>query len=683
MPIFFLHSAACPAARACSALVLFATPLVTAAQPAPAAAGDTVLVTANPLRSGDAPPAAAVLSGDELVRRRAATLAETLDGVSGISSSWFGPAASRPVIRGQDGDRIRLLAGGGATLDASALSSDHAVAIDPLAVERIEVLRGPVALLYGGSAVGGVVNVIDNRIPVVPVRGLAGAGELRLGGAAGERTASALLEAGRDAWSLHADGYVRRTGDLAVPAFERDVDGVRVRRTTVVNSDSRSEGGAMGTSYAWRDGYAGLSVDSFRTRYGSVAEPDVRLDMARDRIAAAGEWRALPGLVETLRWQGSATDYRHDEIEGGAVGTTFRNRGAEGRLEAVHRAVTLGGGRLRGVFGLQLERSRFDALGSEAFVPSTHTRHRAAFVLETWTRGALALQLGGRTERVDVDSAGDAADADEPRFGTPQQRRYRPGQVSTGASWQISPGARVQATWASTSRAPSSAELYADGVHVATAAYERGDPTLGLERGRHGELAFEAASGRALSFKASVWTSRYARYIVLRGTGEVAEADGESLPVMALTGVRARLRGAELQVHGEVPVSALRVTWGLAADVVRGDDLDAGAPLPRLAPRRLRATLDVAHGPWRYGVAVVDAARQDRVPTDDTATPGWTRLDAGVSWSGTLGGQAVHATLQAGNLTDRLAYNASTIATVRGLAPLPGRSLRAALRLSF
>jgi iron complex outermembrane receptor protein len=194
-----------------------------------------------------------VLSGDELVLRRGSSLGETLKGQPGVSSTWFGPNANRPTIRGFDGDRLRILSNSGSSLDASSLSFDHAVAMDPLAVERIEVLRGPAALLYGGNAIGGVVNAIDNRIPKDRLDGVSGSAEVRLGGAERERGGAALVEAGNGRFALHADAFGRRTSDLRVPRYTPvDAEGnVLAATTTVRNSAARTSGGALGGSYTF------------------------------------------------------------------------------------------------------------------------------------------------------------------------------------------------------------------------------------------------------------------------------------------------------------------------------------------------------------------------------------------------------------------------------------------------
>jgi iron complex outermembrane recepter protein len=234
--------------------------------PAPTSAPktQTVIVTGNPLRAQRPDAATSVLQGDALMLKRSETLAETLASTPSVAMSWFGPSANRPVIRGLDGDRVRMLSNSGSSLDASSVSQDHAVPIDPLVVDRIEVLRGPAALLYGGSAVGGVVNTIDNRIPTARIDGLQGAAELRFCGASAERGGGAVIEGGQGPLAWHADVFGRRTSDLRVPAFDRPVaspegstTGSTTQRTTqrttrLPNTAGRASGGALGVSTATR-----------------------------------------------------------------------------------------------------------------------------------------------------------------------------------------------------------------------------------------------------------------------------------------------------------------------------------------------------------------------------------------------------------------------------------------------
>lgn len=661
--------------------------LVAAAAPAWAQQKlETVIVTGNPLGSSEVATPASVLSGQGLVLRRGSSLGETLDGLPGVSSSYFGPNANRPVIRGQDGDRIRVLSNSGASLDASSLSSDHAVPIDPLVVERIEVLRGSAALLYGGSAVGGVVNAIDNRIPKARIDGVSGALETRLGGAAGERAVSALVETGGNGFALHADAFGRRTDDLRVPAFDRPLeDGSTERRTRIANSASRAQGGALGSSFVWDQGYVGASVDTYRNDYGIVAEDDITIQMRRDKLALAGEMRMPAGFITTLRAQAASTDYQHQEIEGdGSVGTTFKTRGSDARVEAVHQALSLGGGRLEGPAGLQFESSRFSALGEEAFVPSTRTRQAAAFMLERWTWGDRGhFSAGVRSEQARVSSEGDADGAD-PQFGPAQERKFSPRSASIGGVLNLGPRWQLSSNWSYTERPPTSYELYANGVHAATSAYERGDPQQALERGRNLDLALGWKDG-GNRVKVGVFESRFSNYIALEATGEpdFVDDEGGSYPVFAFRGVRAKLYGLELEGTWRAMDGVRTVDVDAKLDIVRGSNVDSGEALPRMAPRRATVGVNLQQGAWTARAEVQHASAQDRLPATDIATAGWTLINLSASYALNLGERAALLILKLQNVGNELAYSASTISTVRALSPLPGRGLTAGLRLSF
>lgn len=649
------------------------------------AAPTTIVVTGNPLHSGDIAAPSSVLSGDKLAERRGSSLGETLHDLPGMSSSYFGPNANRPVIRGQDGDRIRVLSNAGASLDASSLSFDHAVPIDPLVVERIEVLRGPAVLLYGGSAVGGVVNAIDNRIPQLPVDRVGGAAEFRLGGAASERSASALVESGGSGFALHADAFRRRTDDLRVPAFAFPLQGGgSERRTRVANSSSDAEGGAVGASAVGTHGFIGASLDTYRNDYGTVAEEDVTLHMRRDKLSLSGELRDMKGAFSAIRGQFGWTDYRHEEVEGGGeVGTTFKHRGADGRLELVQAGRPLAGGELQGVVGMQAESSRFEAMGEEAFVPTTRTRQAAAFLLEQWSHALLGeMSAGLRLESVHVDSDGDVmADL---RFGPPQQRSFTPRSASAGAVLTLAAPWQLTANAAYTERAPTSYELYANGVHAATGTYERGDLQQAKERGRHLDLGLQWKQD-ADHAKFSAFVSRFANYIALTRTGEpdFVGIDGARMPVYGFRGVPARLYGLEIEGQKRLLSGEQTLDLETHADLVRGDNLATGEPLPRIAPVRLAAALDWQQGRWSARGEVEHAWRQHRVPADDLPTAGWTLVNLTASYKTTLGASDVLVFAKLGNVGNVLAYNAGTISTVRPLSPLPGRSLAAGLRVAF
>ena len=647
-----------------------------------ATAQETVVITGNPLRRERGAEAASSLSGDALATRRASTLGETLDGLPGVAASGFGPNSSRPVIRGLDGERVRLLDNGGASIDASNLSFDHAVAIDPLVVDRVEVLRGPAALLYGGNATGGVVNAIDNRIPRTAINGLAGRADLRLGLASNDRSAAVVLDAGSaNGLAWHADVVGRRSSDQRVPLHTPVADGVALDPSKRIrNSAAEGHSAALGAGWVGDSGYLGASLDTVRNQYGVTVEPDVRIRLQRDRLALAGERRFGQGFVRSVSVQGSTTRYKHEEVEGsGEVGTTFASRGQDLRLELRHAPVA----GLEGVWGLQSERLSFSALGEEAFVPSTRTRSQALFVLEELPLAALTLSAAVRVEQARVSSEGDAASAVTPRFGGAKGRRFQPTSYSLGARSDLPGGWQLLASLGHAERAPAYYELYADGVHLATAAYERGDPQLALEKSRQAELGLAWRSG-AHSLKANVFETRFSNFIALAASGldiTVSGAPGDPptvVPEYLFQGVQARLRGIELQGRVRVLPGAVHVDLTASLDLLRGDNLHIQEPLPRISPRRVRVGVEGGSTRWQAGAELRHVARQSRVSANDTATDGYAMLDlwargkllpdARLGWYGKLG-----------NVGNTLGYNAVAVSTVRGLVPLPGRALAVGL----
>lgn len=665
------------------ALAVAALPTFVAAQEtaAPAATLPSVVVTGNPLASDAITTPSSVLTGPELVLRRASTLGETLATQPGVSASYFGPNANRPVIRGFDGDRIRVLNNAGASLDASSLSFDHAVPLEPLLVTRIEVLRGPAALLYGGSAVGGVVNVMDNRIPSAPQPGVSGAVELRGGGAADERAAVASVDAGGEGFALHADAYGRKTDDTRTPDYDRpDGAGGFTRADRIVNSASDAKGGALGASWVGTQGYLGAAVDTYRNDYGVVAEDDVTIRMKRDKFALAGEWRDADGLVRAVRGRVQFTDYEHREVEGtGEVGTTFTNQGTDARFELEHAPI----GGLKGVVGVQAENARFEALGEEAFVPGTRTRQGALFVFEEQKLGAGKLTYGARVEQTSVDSKGDDGAA-EPRFGPAVSRDFTAGSAALGALWPLNAEWQWSGNLAYTERAPTLYELFANGAHVATGSFERGDVNQRKERGTTLDLGTQWQRGHA-HFKANVFVSDFSNYIALMATGEppVVNDEGEELPVYAYRGVKARLYGGELQGGWRALEGAQTLDVDAQLDWVHADDRTNGEPLPRIAPLRIGLGASWGVAGWTLRADLRHAFKQDRVPSDDVATPSYTLLNLALSRPFSAGPSEGLLYVKLDNVTDELAYNASTIGTVRPLSPLPGRGLSAGVRMSF
>ncbi len=650
-----------------------------AAASAPSTTLPAVVVTGNPLGSHDIATPVSVLAGDELTLRRGSSLGDTLNSTPGVSSSYFGPNANRPVIRGLDGDRVRVLSNAGASLDASSLSFDHAVPIDPLFVERLEVLRGPGALLYGGSAVGGVVNALDNRIPGERMKGVSGAAELRLGGAQSERGSAALVEVGNGQFVLHADAFGRETDDLRVPTHTPVEDGSPLPSTDRVrNSASRTHGGAIGGSVFFDQGHIGLSADTYDSRYGVVVEPDVSIQMKRDHIGVAGELKFGDAAIRSLKAQLNHTRYEHQEIEGtGEVGTTFKTTGHELRVEAQHAPL----GPVRGMLGAQVEDFDFSALGEEAFVPTTGTRRQALFALEElpWAGGTLTAGL--RLEHARISSEGDADPLDA-RFGPAAERRFSLRSASLANVFKLSPQWSLSGAFSFSERAPTSFELYANGVHAATSAYERGDVNLAAERGNNVDLALEWKAG-ANQLRIGVFSARFSRFIALEATGNDVTVDGEDFPEYAFRSVRARLSGIELNGRQRLLDSPVALDLSGKLDLTRGSNPDTREPLPRVAPLRALVGLDASHGPWGGRIELDHAARQNRVPATDVPTAGYTLVNLSLTRRFTLQGSDGLWFVQLANAGDELGYNAASVQTVRDLSPLPGRALKTGLRIAF
>ena len=664
-----------------------------------------ITITGNPLGSSELIAPSTQYSGEGLLLRSKTTLGETLDGTPGVSSTYFGPNASRPIIRGQDGDRIRILNNGGALLDVSNLSYDHSVTADPLTIERIEVLRGPGALQYGGSAVGGVVNVIDNRIPreaLFDAKGGVG-GKVDLGTATGnkERSSGVLLEAGNNRYALHVDAMNRETKDVNVPIniFCNRTAGAFTARS-ICNSASKVSSTALGGSIFFDQGYLGASVSGYRSNYGTVAEPNVNIGMKSDRFALEGEVKNLAGLIQSVKGQYSKTDYTHTEFTDTAAGTVFKNRGSDLRIEARHAKL----GNFDGLVGLQMEDSRFSADGIEAFAPYSRTQQNAAFGYEEYKTSWGKLSLGGRTESVKVASFGNPS---LEKF-IPGQRDFRPSSYALGSLWNLTSQWQLTGNVAHTERAPKDYELFANGPHVATRAYEFGNSALAKEKATQFDLgvAWKAAFD---SFALNVYSSHFQNYIGLVQTTGVTrnQADGALNPVddgngntvasggtVAFTSLnefrylqtRARFTGFETSGNIRLIEGAAPIDLALRADVVRATNLNTNQPLSRIAPMRLGATLKYGSGPFGANFGFDYSAAQTRLPVGDKAAAANTRFNAGLNYRTKTGPANLLWYARLDNITNKLAYSATSVLTTTvfpNAPPLPGRSLKLGLQASF
>jgi iron complex outermembrane receptor protein len=647
-----------------------------------------IIITGNPLASEARLTPASSLSGLQLLERGQSTLGETLNQLPGISSTYFGPNASRPIIRGLDGDRIRVLSNSASSLDASALSYDHAVPLDVLSTERIEVLRGPAALQYGGSAVGGVVNVIDNRIPREAMSGVVGKAQIQGGTGNHERSVAGLLESGNERWGLHVDGFERRSGDVAVPVrLACDKTGEILDAKRICNSASQSRGGAFGASTFWDDGYLGASVNTYQSDYGTVAEDRVTIGMTSTRYALEGQVRNLPGVWESAKARVSQTDYQHTEFDAGQPGTVFANTGQELRLEVRHRALQSLGG-WRGVVGVQAESARFSAVGDEAFAPYSRSTSQALFVHEELPTAWGQFNAGARLESVHVQSLGNP---ELSRFEV-GARQFNPFSVAVGSLFKLTPAWHLTGNAAWSQRAPKDYELFANGPHLATHAWELGNSALGLEKSTSVDLGLDWHNGPH-RMTVTAFASQFANFIGLMGTGDFKNPTGQAalgndplaLPVQNYQGVKARFQG--LEASGSVRLWQEESTLDLAlrADTVRATNETTGEPLPRIAPLRLGSTLAFAQGPWNAKLGLDWHAAQNRVPAGNVATGAYSLVNASVAYRQKWNATALTWFARMDNLTDSLAYSATSIltSTAFGKSPLPGRSFKLGVQASF
>ncbi|HTJ97784.1 MAG TPA: TonB-dependent receptor [Rhodocyclaceae bacterium] len=653
-----------------------------------------VVVTGNPLGSGllDLVSPTSVMNNREISQKGASTLGETLNGIPGVSASNFGPNASRPIIRGLDADRIKIMQNGVGVLDVSGLSADHAVPIDPLVIEQLEVVRGPAALLYGGSAVGGVVNAVDNRIPQDAIDGTSGRYELHSGGASKESSGSAVLETGNGTLAIHADGFQRTTEDLKIPGFARSEQ----RRAQspqaneaygyLPNSSSKSDGGALGASLTFDRGYAGLSYSSYNSNYGTVAEPDVRIQMKSERVDFAGEMRDLGSVISKVKVRYAHTDYQHQEIEGGAIGTTFNNKGDEASIEATHGKL----GPLNGVIGLQFHNSNFSALGDEALVPQTNTKSRAAYMYEEWPLDKLKLTFGGRIESVDISSAGGGPDDPNnpgtPRFGAAEKRTFTPRSAAAGGLYTLSDTLSVATNFSHTERAPSYNELFANGPHPATGQYELGNKDLNVEKSNGIDMQLRWRKGPHSASIGAFYT-RFQNYISLFNTGNTRAADGlinpvtDGLPEAQLVAVPAQFSGLEAESKFHVYEGTGDLDLRFKADYVRASNRNTGEPLPRIAPYHLGVGLDYKLGDFGARLDAMYAGKQNRVAANELPTDSYTLVNALLSYKIRSQLPSSEVFLKASNLLNQEIRLSTSV--LKDISPMGGRTVMIGLRGSF
>jgi iron complex outermembrane receptor protein len=603
-----------------------------------------------------------VIDGTELQSVVQPTLGETLSKQPGITSTSYSPGTSRPVVRGIGGDRIRILQDGVGVGDASNVSEDHAVTTNPLSAERIEIVRGAATLLYGSNAVGGVVNVLDNRIPDhVPDHPVEGSVEVRYGSAADDRAGAVSLDGGHGHFTWHLDGFDQGTGDVSTPVGD------------LANSDSDSSAGSAGVSWVSNQAFLGVSYSRFDTTYGIPTDEMISIDMGQNRYDLAGEYRPTSGFLQAIRYRIGSTDYQHAEIESdGAIGTQFFNDSWEGRVEFPHRQA----GPFKGAFGVQLSSRDFEAVGEEGFVPPTTTDNRAAFVFEEIGSGKVTFEAGARYESQDNTASSTEL------FPDPGPDRSFGGLSGSGAFvWKPKESAWVSLTLSRTTRMPTAEELYANGPHAATFQFQVGDPTLGEEKSLGLDLSLRKRGG-VVSGELNLFANRYDGFIFLGPTGAFVDVDGELFPEFRFAQVDSEFRGGEIHVDVELlHRDPHHLQLELGADSVRAEVTNTNDPLPRIPPRRESAGIRY-QGPHFWGLLEVRRTeRQDRNADFETPTDGYTWFNAILGYR-IVAGRTVHdIVLRGNNLSDELARN--HVSPLKDFVPLPGRDVNASYRLTF
>ncbi|MFM8408936.1 MAG: TonB-dependent receptor [Alphaproteobacteria bacterium] len=641
-------------------------------------------VTATPLGRTVAELAqpVTILKGEELVLKNQPTLGDTLATQPGVSSTYYGPGASRPVIRGLDGERVRILQNGVNTIDASATSVDHTLTIEPMNVKRVDVVRGPATLMYGSSAVGGVVNVIDGRVPSERVDHAFG-GQLKMQGSSVDASPSGATwltgGSGPIAWQLN--GFARKADDLSIPGYARTKrlreedplpPGEKEPYGTLPNSAITTWGGGGGLSFVTDSGYLGVAPSRYKTDYGTVAQPDVTIDLGTTRFDVAGGVENPVAWIEQLTGKFAWSDYEHVELEGAEVGTIFRNQGYDGRLDATHAAF----GPVEGAVGFETQAQRLSALGEEAFLPSSRTWVNSGFVFEEVALDPFLLQAGFRLDYQQVEAIASET------FGPGEDRGFLTPSGSLGTVYTPADGWNVALSLAFTNRAPTPQELFADGPHVATGIYEVGERNLGVEHGLGIDLSLRKTLGR-VSGSLTGFYDRFDDFIALFPTGLVDPAS--DLPIYLYRAVPADLAGMEMEAAVPLFESAPhRLRLELQSDYVWAQERSNDEPLPRMPPFRFGAGLVYEVGGFTARADWLQVASQTRNPSFQTFTPGYTMLNLFFTYDlpqslGLPSGTSLF--LRATNLLDETARD--SVSVLKDIAPLPGIGVAGGLTLAF
>ncbi len=671
--------------------------------------GSDIVITGRFVRNLDILAGTSVLSGADLVRDIRPQIGDTLARLPGVSATSFSPGASRPVLRGFQGERVRVLTDGIGSIDVSNTSADHAVTIDPLTAERIEVLHGPAVLLYGSQAIGGAVNVLDKRIPrTVPDESFHFHGIGAYGSAADEHGIGGALDVplGSGGLVFHVDGSYRKTDDLAVGGFvlspelraeqseiaaEEAAEGhaeeaaealaLAGLRGKIPNSATEQktagaglalirEGGSLGISLSWFDSSYGVPsrpgaahAHGEEGEEGEAAEGEAPVTIGLEQIRAdlRGEINVGGGFLDKIRTRLAYADYQHIEFEGDEVGTVFNNEGLEGRLELVQK--TRGG--WSGTSGLQFFSRDFEAIGAEAFLPPNETNQIGIFTVQEFDLGKFGIEAAGRFERTDVGSASIGIDRDFSAYS-----------IAFGASRELSPRVKIGGNVSRSERAPSAEELFSNGPHIATQAFEVGDPDLASEKswGAEAYLRAQTPHWRA---SLTVFANWFDDYIFEAETGE----EEEGLPVFQYFQRDARYYGFEAEASATLfRAGGFRFVGDLVGDYVRATIKESG-PVPRIPPLRLLGGLEAQSDRFDGRIEAEWVADQDRIAAFENPTDGHTLVNASLAWHPYGKRRQTTVILSANNIFDVDARRHASF--TKDFVPLAGRDFRLSARISF
>ena len=661
-----------------------------AAQTPPRAATlEDVIVTGTPFGVTDRASllAVTVLAEEDLAVAPTATLGDLVSGLPGVRSTQFAPGASRPVIRGLSGPRVQVLTNGLGLIDASSVSPDHQVAVDPAEARRIEIVRGPSTLVFGGSAIGGVVNILDDRIPSEPAEGgLEGHISAQASTVDDGTSLGARLKANAGPLVLTLDGFTRSASDYQVPVFpesrrqlaaEGETPGdERTVENTFVNLDQYG----AGVSWVGSRGFLGLSVKRVESTYGVPGhehghhddddhddhdddhddeEESVSIGLKQTRYDLRGELRFDSGLFSAARLSAGWAKYEHTEFEGDEIGTQFFSEGYEGRFELIQRERD---GR-QGVIGLQVLDRTFDAVGEEAYVPRAEIAEQGLYTIQRLDRGSVGFEGGLRLDNKSLDSLAG-------------KRDFRNASASAGVFFRPSAPLFLGLSVARNARAPSEVELFAEGAHIATGSFEVGDIDLDSEIATSIEATMHFASGR---FEADLHAYRasYDGFIDLRPTG--LEDPDSDLPIFEYVQTDATFHGFEVQASYRIWEDgdrALKLSG--AADWVRAST-DLG-PAARIPPWSATAGLDWTSRLFDVGLEVRRVAGQDRTAAFELPTDSYTMVNLKGALRPFVDRNLI-LFAEAANLTDAEAREHASFQ--KDFAPRPGRNLRLGVAYRF